>query len=540
MKSFLNEWIIIIGAIGLAGPCACDTAPTSASSASDASAPSGTQGDSCSASSGCVGGLACISKVCALELGAGVGEACLVDQDCREGACLESDAGGTRVCSPASCNAVLACAPSFQCVLDRGTPTCACQGVMEVCNGLDDDCDGIADNGDNPNRQCNLGKPTSTCKNGQCTCPRDECSGKCTDISTDLNNCGGCGQLCRGPASSCVSGQCVCVGEQPALCGNRCADLARDSHHCGTCDTACDPQQACVDGTCQSHPSCLTELACQQESCCLTLPVPGGDFLMGRGNATDAYAKGQANELPEHSVTVSPFYLDKYEVTGGRVARFVLDFDRWHTAGHPFAGEGEHENVTGTGWNPDWPLPASSAAFIQELRSCGAINWVAYEPTDTTYPGPSNCLTWYEAYAFCLWDGGQLPTEAEWEFAAAGGDENRLFPWGKELPTETLANCCSSVYDARPGSTPAGNGRYGQADLAGNLWEWVFDSLDDEWYAGNGATCVDCANTSNGSSRTIRGSSHLPTDNTYYRAAYRTGADPAVGKDYGFRCARSP
>jgi len=449
----------------------------------------------------------------------------------------DADAGNTRRCEPVTCSSPLQCLAGFQCIYVRGEPSCECTPHLETCNGLDDDCDGIVDNGDSPNLECNRDMPQSTCQNGRCTCLVDECVGQCTDVRTDINNCGNCGQICRGPASSCVSGQCQCLGERSALCGDRCVDLMRDPHHCGTCDISCNPQEACVEGTCQPRPSCQSVLACQQESCCLTLSVDGGSFLMGRGDVTDAYAAGRANEIPEHSVTVSPFYLDKYEVTGDRVARFLTDFDNWRSVGHPFAGEGDNENVVGTGWNAAWLLPTSSAVFTQELRACSSMT---YDPTSISYVGPANCLTWYEAFAFCLWDGGHLPTEAEWEFAASGGDENRLFPWGHELPNSNLANCCYSLTDARPGSTPSGNGRFGQADLAGNVWEWVFDTLDDSWYSGEGNPCVNCANTSTIGQRVVRGSNHESNDFGTYRAAYRTGADPSVGSEYGFRCARTP
>jgi formylglycine-generating enzyme required for sulfatase activity len=264
---------------------------------------------------------------------------------------------------------------------------------------------------------------------------------------------------------------------------------------------------------------------------------------MGRSlNGTDAYpeASFENDELPEHNVTVSPFSLDKYQVTVGRIRNFVVAYDAWRAAGHPAAGEGAHPKIPGTGWQSSWTLPADSAALTASLlcRTASGENiWTDNPNGNEDYA--QNCLTWNEAVAFCLWDGGRLATEAEWEFAAAGGDENRLVPWGGTAaqypdlltcPTETG---CSWL---RVGSKPLSNGRYGQADLAGYWSDWVFDGYAADWYSSGGANCVDCANLDNTNGRVARGSNSAAV---LARAASR--AQGRVAQDVPgetVRCAR--
>lgn len=103
-----------------------------------------------------------------------------------------------------------------------------------------------------------------------------------------------------------------------------------------------------------------------------------------------------------------------------------------------------------------------------------------------------NCLSWFEAYAFCIWDGGRLATELEWQYAAMGGSEGRVHPWGgspsrvsdpfalygcQGAGTATAASCTKDDI-LNVGSRSQGNGRYGQSDLVGSVFEWVVD-----WYA---------------------------------------------------------
>jgi len=171
-------------------------------------------------------------------------------------------------------------------------------------------------------------------------------------------------------------------------------------------------------------------------------------------------------------VHVNAFYMDKYEVTVGRIRA-------WLGKGQPMPAEGEvlydddeHRQIT-------WP----KGAKVQNEQAMAG--WERY---DTWTAGdarlPKNFISWYTAAAFCHFEGGRLPTEAEWKYAAVGGEEQRPYPWGTDAPTAEHAvfNCggdgdqsCSRADILPVGSRPKGAGRFGHMDLAGSMFEWTLD-----------------------------------------------------------------
>ena len=322
---------------------------------------------------------------------------------------------------------------------------------------------------------------------------------------------------------------------------------------CSDGGSACDG-----DGHCVAAASCSSGLDCGGISCCTSLLVPGGTFQMGESeNGSDALCVANAyngfscsnTDKPEHAAKVSSFELDAFEVTVGRFRTFVNAFD-----GTPLAADaGAHPRIPFSGWSSTWSaeLPLTRAALINDLK-CDAKNQTWTDSPGLNEAAAINCVSWYEAFAFCAWDGGFLPTEAEWEYAAAGGEQNRPFPWGSTSPAEQL-NLANDTFNgnnpaiAVGSEHPQGDGKWGQRDLAGGMSEWVLDLANDTWYSSGGAKCDDCANLNAGESRVARGGSWARTD--YYnglsfvifvRATNRVSVEPTTHQsDLGFRCARN-
>lgn len=230
-------------------------------------------------------------------------------------------------------------------------------------------------------------------------------------------------------------------------------------------------------------PSCEgLETQCAGESCCTAISMPGGTARVGRGDTgNDACPMNVLcldNELPQHDVAVDPFSLDKYAVTVGRFRQFVAAWDdNWR----PAVGDGAHPSVPESGWDASW-----SDLLPGDLRgSLSCADWATWTDEPGFYEDlPIGCLNWYQAHAFCIWDGGRLATEAEYEYVAAGGDENRLYPWGGASPDDTRAVFDDvGNYEILPvGSLQDGAGRWGHLDLAGNMATWAFDCYSEEFY----------------------------------------------------------
>ncbi|HET7505618.1 MAG TPA: SUMF1/EgtB/PvdO family nonheme iron enzyme, partial [Kofleriaceae bacterium] len=255
--------------------------------------------------------------------------------------------------------------------------------------------------------------------------------------------------------------------------------------------------------------------------------VPAGTFEMGSVDGV-----GDVDEHPRHRVTLSAFCLDRTEVT-------VMAYAACIAAG------------------------ACSAAPR-------TLNWSAYSSQDAGRYGqwcngpdrpdhPVNCIDWDDAAAYCAWRGARLPTEAEWEYAARGGDD-RVYPWGNEPPAASRLDLCGTectamarralnedwnpMYDADDGwgstapvgSYPLGASRFGALDMAGNVWEWTSD-----WYGPYpSAPQVDPHGAPGGTSRVSRGAGWATRGRDRARAADRNWLDPSIRDcDLGFRCARS-
>jgi sulfatase modifying factor 1 len=330
-------------------------------------------------------------------------------------------------------------------------------------------------------------------------------------------------------------------------------------------------QDACAKGatvgaSCPvDAPSCkgLPETCGEGESCCATILLPEqknfsrGYDASGFGQQDGRPVQGwqKAGAAPAHML---PFRLDRYEVTVGRFRKFVAGYDEWivnNPIGAPIGRAGANSWVPGSEWRTDaWgPIVAKSEA---ELRTHFTKEECGGPPSFTPVAGdgenkPMNCLWWYDAFLFCIWDGGRLPTEAEWNVAAAGGEEQRAFPWSKPAD-DTIFHTRDAIVDRgtamlgleNVGSIPDRNGRWGHRDMAGNVWEWVLDTCDKctsdptELATYAPGSCTHCA-TLGGDNRIIRGGSWKFAPE-YARTAYRFALAPRGSfPDIGVRCARN-
>jgi len=254
------------------------------------------------------------------------------------------------------------------------------------------------------------------------------------------------------------------------------------------------------------------------------LRVPRGVLMMGSDQGTPA-------ERPVHRVTISAFWIDRLEVTNADFATFVAATA--HVTDPERAGVGWHwdrewHEVPGA----DWRHPHGPASSIAGLERHPVVQ-----------------VSWRDAGAYCQWRQARLPTEAEWE-RAARGDGGRIYPWGDQAPREAgryrasygSDECCGAdpgdgyLFTAPAGSFPAGQSPFAVQDLAGNVWEWVEDWFDPEFY--NRSPAVDPVNTTPAGRKVIRGGGW--GNNPWgLRSTLRHANPPDIGLSMvGFRCVR--
>ncbi len=262
--------------------------------------------------------------------------------------------------------------------------------------------------------------------------------------------------------------------------------------------------------------------------------VPGGTFAMGSDPAVDDDA--QSDEQPQHDVTVTGFWIDRTEVTNSQFAVFATETGYTTTA----EIEGGGYNYVDSSWQyvdgANWQQPQGSGSNINDLGE-----------------HPVVLVSWDDANAYCTWAGGQLPTEAQWEYAARGND-GYLYPWGNTFDG-TRANFCdadctlshrdTSVSDGYERTAPVGSFTLAggdswvdAADMAGNVWEWVADWYDSEYY--DTSPSEDPTGPASGTYKVLRGGS-WSFNPVSLRVANRDYVNPVtrIG-NFGFRCAVPP
>ena len=245
--------------------------------------------------------------------------------------------------------------------------------------------------------------------------------------------------------------------------------------------------------------------------------IPAGSFQMGCDSSNPAESCNSW-EQPLHTVTLSAYSIDKYEVTNARYKACV------------------------------------AAGGCTVPGSVDSSKRSPYYGTSTYADYPVINVTWHQASAFCAWEGKRLPTEAEWEKAARGSSNTRKYPWGDEFDGNRLNFCdinCESDWkdeayndgyaDTAPvGSYPSGASPYGVMDMAGNVDEWVQDWYDSSYYSVSPSNNPQGPET--GTYRVLRGGSWVSFDFVGdVRSALRSVLPPRpLDLDSnGFRCVRS-
>lgn len=221
--------------------------------------------------------------------------------------------------------------------------------------------------------------------------------------------------------------------------------------------------------------------------------IPAGKFVMGCERQNERCERGN---LPRHTVSITrPFWMSATEVTVGQY--------------RPFAEASHLQMPRQPRWND-----ADSYPTVNE--------------------------TWIEARAFCAWAGGRLPSEAEWEYAARGGTDGRMWDWGDNFDPSRVNSVGRSGSDIWEMTAPVGslppNG-FGLYDMEGNVWEWTNDVYTESYYRKSPA--ADPPGPAEGPLRVIRGGS-WDSDPVRLVLSFRAGMSSTARYNlyFGFRCAR--
>ena len=267
---------------------------------------------------------------------------------------------------------------------------------------------------------------------------------------------------------------------------------------------------ACGDGIvqegveeCDGGENCLPD--CTKPQCATTGGCPILDFVpIAAGVLSMGYVAGGSNEQPVHDVNISGFEILRNEVT---VAQYKLCVDAGICSA-PKEGEAD-------------------------------LNWGRVDREQF----PMNGVSWNQARQFAFWVGSDLPTEAQWEYAATSQGNDQRYPWGNERPdcTRTHNFTCAGAMTSTVCSHPTGNSIQGVCDLAGNVWEWVLDNYHSDYTGApvdGTAWCSLAACADDSQPRVWKGGDYL-SDVERMRSSARGYYGPSVQPPWmGFRLAR--
>jgi formylglycine-generating enzyme len=275
--------------------------------------------------------------------------------------------------------------------------------------------------------------------------------------------------------------------------------------------------------------------------------VPGGEFRMG---SEDSFAYPEDGEGPTREVELSPFWIDACAVTNARFGAFV-DETAYVTEAERFGW-----SFVFGGLLPDDFAPTEAVALAPWWRKVGGADWLHPEGQESNLDEraehPVVHVSWNDADAYCGWAGKRLPTEAEWERAARGGLDGKVFPWGDELEPEGEHRmnvwqgdfpATNALEDGYLGLAPVGafepNG-FGLHNMTGNVWEWTRDWFHPTFRQRDRRH--DPPGPVRGTHKVQKGGSYL-CHHSYcrrYRVAARQGSTPESSTgNVGFRCVRS-